>query len=223
MLVATDELVTGEWGGDLRVASLAAGKIRATWETKPARVQIQYTELADHDEEYLLYVKPMEDYRLTLVATIDRSLRVLRHIADLLAQTMLENRSEPPASSRGPVIGYDQDCLLESQGTYAIAWRPVAPIPRSLRPIIQASALRLAQNKGCLVRFVGIASDHVHLVLQCPARRKASWAAYVFKKGIEEEITDRYGVKVSLWRTGFLADLSGAPIGGDTLLAYASH
>lgn len=223
LLVSGSDVVIGDVNADATLVQATADLVRATWEAVPPRAQILYSSVTEREDPRLVYIKPLDLYRLALVARNDWSPRVLGQLADELADSLLgaDGRgmaSQTVATETGAAYVPDM-----KQTTYAIVWRPVEPLPRSLRKFIRESAQRLASNKGLRLHFVGVASDHVHLVVECRAGRTASWVAYLFKKGIEEDITDRYGTSVSLWQKGFLADPSTNPIGGEALLAYLSY
>ncbi len=228
LLVSNREMVTGQWGGNPALANVVASHVRQTCHVASQAVQIQYTRLDAGDEGRLLYIKPVADYLVTLVAANDVSLSRLRQVADGLIDALSENnsranggegRAQAAAGGRHDQLRQDKYAAC----AYAIAWRPAEPLPRVIRTLIRESAQRLARQEGCQLRFIGVASDHVHLVLQCPPRRRSSWAAFAFKRGIEQDIADRFGTSASLWQKGFLADPSSNPLGGEELLAYLNH
>jgi hypothetical protein len=223
ILLRDEEMAVGEWGADLARTDLVVERVRSTWNPAALTAQIQYLWPDDQEQALLLYTRPLGENLLTLVTSNDLALGTLRRIADALLQVMNDGEDE----------GADVDERIRAtialsnepngNGVYAIAWRPVEPMPKAMRQIVRESALRLARRKGCHLRFVGVASDHVHLVLHCPPQRKGSWAAFVFKRGIEQDIARRYGTTATLWQKGFLSDPSTDPIGGDELLAYLGH
>jgi REP element-mobilizing transposase RayT len=144
-------------------------------------------------------------------------------VADKMAEALIEGQANGGRGADGPTPATARQEWRQNQTIMAIAWRPVEPLPRAMRKIIQVSAQRLAKQEGCHLSFIGVASDHVHLVLQCPRRRKAAWVAHAFKRGIEADIAHRYGTKATLWQKGFLAHPSSEPIGAEALLAYLNH
>jgi hypothetical protein len=238
ILVSNEETVAGDWSADPSLAAIAAEHIRRTCDAASPAVQIQYTCLQAGDDGHLLYVKPAGDCLVALVAHNDVNLSRLRRLADCLAESLARDDEpvqveqdespqpfdvRPAQSDHWPDLpsGYASSALAEH--SYAIAWRPVEPLPLGMRKIIQESARRLARREGCQLRFIGVASDHVHLVLQCPSRRKGSWVAHAFKRGIEQDIANRFGTSACLWQKGYLADASADPLGGEELLAYLSH
>jgi hypothetical protein len=223
LLVSGNDVVIGDVNADSSLTQATADLVRAAWEAVPPRVQILYSSVIEQEDPRLVYIKPLDVYRLTMVAKNDRSPRVLGQLANEVVDSLLDaegrrRASQDISNETGAAYAPDKD-----HATYAIVWRPVEPLPRSLRTFIRESAQRLARNKGLRIHFVGVASDHVHLVVECRAGCAASRVAYLFKKGIEEDITDRYGTSVSLWQKGFLADPSTDPIGGEALLAYLSY
>jgi len=232
ILVSDRAIVAGQSRADAAQVERIAEYVRSTCEVSSPAIQIQYTALDDASDGRLLYVKPLDDFLLVLVAGRDTAVSRLRRLADGLSKSLGQGGGGQKTLSE-QLAKFDQGShghramappeTEEAETVYAIAWRPVEPLPLGMRKIIRESAQRLARREGCQLNFIGVASDHVHLVLECPPRRKGAWAAYAFKRGIEEDIADRYGTSASLWQKGFLADLSASPLGGEELLAYLNH
>ena len=223
IVMRDEEVVVGDWGVDPNVAATAAKLVRLTWDASAPTVQLQYATLGEYDEAMLLYTSPLNGDVLTLVSHSHVTVSNLRLIAGELSAALDDNGGdgdEPGEHGRDQIKHSGVDNM---NGVYAIAWRPVESMPQAMRQIISESVRRLARAKGCYLSFLGVASDHVHLVLHCPPRRNGSWAAYAFKNGIEADIAHRYGTSATLWRKGFLANPSAEPIGGEELLAYLSY
>ncbi len=218
LIIREREIVTDDWAADsVRVASIAE-RVRSTWSGAKNTSQIQYYYFGEDGEPLLLLTKPVNAALLTLAARSTMAVSRLRRYADELTGRLLNNGNGParPAGHEGAA----KDGRAASDSAYAIAWRPVEPIPPAMRSSIREGVQRLARENGCHPSFVGVASDHVHLVLNCPSHRSSSWAAFAFKNGIEKEIWRRYDTTVSLWRKGYLANPSTEPLAGEELLVY---
>lgn len=219
LIIREREIVIDDWGADLERALSIAERVRSTWSGATNTSQIQYYYFGEDGEPLLLLTRPVSATLLTLAARPTMAVSRLRRYADELAGRLLNdgNSSTKPAATR-KVAG--QDYGTAKDGAYAIAWRPVEPMSPTMRRAIREGAQRLARENGCHLSFVGVASDHVHLVLNCPSHRNGSWAAFAFKSGIEKEVWRRYDTTASLWRKGFLASPSTEPLAGAELLFY---
>ncbi|UCG23703.1 MAG: transposase [Chloroflexota bacterium] len=189
-----------------------AKKIWSTWDVETHTAQIQYVRLNGNDEPLLLFTKPVSASLLTLAARIETSISVLSRNADLLSARLLREAGRALKNGQAARV----------VDAYAIAWRPVEPMSRALRQAVKMSLSNLAQESGCRLTFVGVASDHVHLVMHCPPHKTSSWAAHTFKGCIQEDIQRLTGDTIDLWRKGFLASPSTEPLPGEELLAYLS-
>lgn len=221
LLVSDQEEVAGDLTGDPILVRAVAEHVRRTCDKATPGVQIQYAQVGERRGGRLLYVRWVDHYLLTLVAPSNTALGSLRRVAKRLVESLRTGNTAAVEVGQGRAAAGQPE---QGDGfTYAIAWRPVEPLPKAIRKIIRDSAQQLALREGCQLDFIGVASDHVHLVLRCPWRRRGAWAASVFKRGIEEDISQRYGMRASLWQKGFLADPSNGPIDGEALLAYLNN
>ena len=185
-------------------------RIRSTWDVDTHTAQIQYVQLSKCDAPLLLFTIPLAASLLTLAARIETSISVLSRNADSLSACLLRGAgSLPDSGEKADVIG-----------AYAIAWKPVEPMSRAMRQAVESSVRNLAQEKGCHLTFVGVATDHVHLVINCPAYKTSSWVAYSFKSGTQRDIRRQFDLSNDLWREGFLASASAEPLAGEELLTY---
>ena len=98
------------------------------------------------------------------------------------------------------------------QKSYAIVWRPIRPIPKSLHIPLRRAIERLATANACTLGFTSVHEKLIHLVVTCPPGRDSTWAAYLFKNGSEDTIQKEYGVTATLWDTGFYAVESSEPL-----------
>ena len=199
---------------DPAIADGLVKRVRSTWDAKTQTAQIQYAQLSKYDEPLVLFTRPLATFLLTLAARSETSVSVLSHDAELLSARLLLS----------PDLGSTSENrrAADVTGAYAIAWRPVEPMSRAMRQAVKLSAEEVAKEKGCHLTFVGVASDHVHLVMRCPPRRTSSWAAHSFKSAIEEDIQRQFDIPVGLWRKGYLASPSAEPLAGEELLTYLS-
>ncbi len=211
ILVTTDEQVLScGRAGDPELADELAHRVRSTWDDETRTAQIQFVQLSTHEEPLLLFTRPVADFLLTLAAQVETPINFLSRSADLLGACLPDG-----------VNGTSKDeWEADPAGTLAIAWRPVKPMSRAMRQAAMLSARNLAQETGCHLTFVGVASDHVHLVMHCPPHRTSSWVACQFKSRIQEDIQRQFDASIDLWAKGFLASPSAEPLAGEELLFY---
>lgn len=173
--------------------------------------QIQFMHLPARTGELLLYTRQVaDDYLLTLVALPETPLSELRirgrTLADSLAdvvQGKLTAVSEATRIQTG-LLGYRQ--------SYAIVWRPIRPLPASLHIPLRRSMERLATANACVLTYISVQSELIHLVVLCPCNKDSVWAAYLFKNGSEKIIQQQYGISASLWDSGYYATESAVPL-----------
>lgn len=214
LLIGQDDIISGGWESDRVRASAIAERVRSTWSGEARTTQIQYLDFGQSGQPTLLLTRSLNGHLLTLAAGNDVPVSRLRKIADELTGRLQNSDRESSwtmATRGGGVM---------ANGAYAIAWRPVEPLPQAVRKVIREDVQRLARENGCHLSFVGVASDHVHLVLSCPSHRSSSWVAYAFKSGIEKAISRRLDMTAELWRRGYLACPSTEPLAGEELLLY---
>lgn len=210
--VVSRESALMTFAGELNEMQAAAVAQRAGqgWQTgRPETARLQFVQLPAWSRELLLYTCPVaERYLLTLVAEPDASLSQLRQSSQRLAAVlgeMMMAGATTSAKSQGDVRAY-------GRVSYAIVWRPVAPLPDGLRVPLRRAMLRLAAENDCNMLSADVAADLVHLVVACPPGRDSVWAAYLFKNGSEESIQQQYNVSARLWQTGFYAVESSTPL-----------
>ena len=189
------------------VALIAAEK----WQAGPNSTIIQFIHLAAHAGDLLLYSCAVADaFLLTLVALPETPIRELRQQAKtvsakleqvLQGKTLQDTRDETAAAASNG-----------QQNTYAIVWRPIRPIPKSLHIPLRRAIERLATANACTLSFTSVHEKLIHLVVTCPPGHDSTWAAYLFKNGSEDTIQREYGVAASLWDTGFYAVESSDPL-----------
>jgi CheY-like chemotaxis protein len=199
--------------GELNITQSATVALIAgeKWQAEPNSTVIQFIHLAARAGDLLLYTRAIaDDYLLTLVALPETPIRELRHQAaataaklDLVLQgkTLQDTRIETKAAAPNG-----------QETSYAIVWRPIRPIPKSLHIPLRRAIERLATANACTLSYTNVHEKLIHLVIKCPPGRDSTWAAYLFKNGSEDTIQREYGVAASLWDTGFYAIESAEPL-----------
>jgi hypothetical protein len=214
LLIGEHEFVSSDWATDPVQASAFVERVRSTWSGETVTVQIQYLKVGQNGESILLLTRPVDGLLLTLAAGAAMPVSKLRQIADELTGRLLNG------GTGSKWAAWTEEAAAKRDSAYAIAWRPVEPLPQAMRQVIRQDVQRLARENGCQLSFVGVASDHVHLVLRCPSHRSSSWAAFAFKRGIEQAISHNSSSVTGLWRRGYLACPSTEPLAGEELLLY---
>lgn len=199
--------------GELDEAEAATIALQAgrDWEDVPNTVQIQFSPLPPRFEELMLYTRIVtENYLLTLVALPETPLREVRLRINRLSISLSEVLQDR-ISSRTSQIAIDTG-LLGKRKSYAIVWRPVRPLPRSLHIPLRRALERIAIVNACVITHISVQAELIHLVVLCPPARDSGWAAYLFKNGSEATIQQEFGVDVRLWETGFYTSESTDPL-----------
>lgn len=199
--------------GELNITQAATVALIAgeKWRAESNSTIIQFIHLAARAGDLLLYSCAVADtFLLTLVALPETPIRELRQQAKpvvanleqvLQGKTLQDVRAETTAAAPD---GH--------QSSYAIIWRPIRPIPKSLHIPLRRAIERLATANACTLGFTNVHEKLIHLVVTCPPGRDSTWAAYLFKNGSEDTIQREYGVAATLWDTGFYAVESSAPL-----------
>jgi hypothetical protein len=174
-------------------------------------VQIQFAPLPSRPDDGLLYTRVVtEEYLLTLLAMPETPLRELRLRSERLAAALLE-----ALLGRVNVDGEQMTVdtgLLGKRRSFAMVWRPLRPLSPALLIPIRRVFERLAATNACVLMHNDVQPDLVHLVLLCPPDKDSLWASYLFKNGSENIIQQEYGVRTSLWETGYYAAETPEPL-----------
>ncbi len=199
--------------GELNITQAATVALIAgeKWRAESNSTVIQFIHLAARAGDLLLYSCAVADtFLLTLVALPETPIRELRQLAKaeaaklkqvLQGKTLQDTRAETVAAAPNG-----------QHNAYAIVWRPIRPIPKSLHIPLRRAIERLATANACTLSFTSVHEKLIHLVVTCPPGRDSTWAAYLFKNGSEDTIQREYGVAASLWNTGFYAVESSTPL-----------
>jgi CheY-like chemotaxis protein len=198
----------GYWGGlSDAEATTVAQQVGHTWDSRPGQVQVQFLHLPAHSGDMLLYTRCIIDrFLLTLVGIPETPINELRRRADRLAHILSDTLAGQPAVTDSD--GFD----TQARPVYAIVWRPVQPLPTALFIPLRRIIERLAASNGCILTYVEVRAELVHLVVNCPPGQSSSWAAFLFKSGTEEAIQQEFGLTVNLLRSGYYAEETADPL-----------
>lgn len=189
-------------------ASIVALQVGQDWPPGSQTARLQYIHLPARAGEWLLYTQYLVGgYLLTLVALPETPLTPLRHQAERLLPALtdvINGRIPPPPSTEPSTPLYHK--------SYALAWRPIQPLPETFLIPLRRTIERLAATNQCTLSFISIEPHLTHLVVACPPGRDSVWAAYLFKNGSEEIIQREYGGSTTLWEPGFYAITSTEPL-----------
>jgi hypothetical protein len=198
----------GYWGGlSDAEATTVAQQVGHTWASRPGQILIQFLHLPAHSGDMLLYTRCIIDrFLLTLVGVPETPINELRRRSERLAHILGDTLAGQPA-----VTDADESDTQE-RPIYAIIWQPVQPLPTALFIPLRRIIERLAASNGCILTYIEVRAELVHLVVNCPPGQSSSWAAFLFKSGTEEAIQREYGLTVNLWRSGYYAEETADPL-----------
>jgi hypothetical protein len=206
-ILAQGTSLLAHWGDvNESEAATVAWYVGEGWTEDTPKARVQFMHLPARAGAILLYTRRVtERHLLTLIAAPEAPLSELRLHADDLA-AVLAGAMPGKASREGSVTG------MNNRKSYAIIWRPVRPLPTSLHIPLRRAIERLAMANACVLTYITVQAELVHLVVNCPPDRDNVWLAYLFKNGSEENIQEQYGVSATLWDTGFYATESADPL-----------
>lgn len=199
--------------GELNITQAATVALIAgeKWQAEPNSTIIQFIHLAARAGDLLLYSRAVANkFLLTLVAFPETPIRELRQQAKTVAanlEQVLQGKTLQDVHAEATAAAANG-----RQTSFAIVWRPIRPIPKSLHIPLRRAIERLATANACTLSFTSVHEKLIHLVVACPPGRDSTWAAYLFKNGSEDTIQREYGVAASLWDTGFYAVESSTPL-----------
>lgn len=199
--------------GDLNITQAATVALIAgeKWQASSHSTVIQFLHLAAKAGDLLLYSHAVaEEYLLTLVALPETPMRELRQ----QSRALIANLERVLQGETLQDAGVEMATAVTNgqQTSYAIIWRPIRPIPKSLHVPLRRAIERLATANACTLSFINVHEKLIHLVVNCPPERDSTWVAYLFKNGSEDTIQREYGVAATLWDTGFYAIESSEPL-----------
>lgn len=198
----------GYWGGLTDAeATAVAQHIGHTWSNYDHRIQIQFLHLPAHSGDLLLYTRYIIDrFLLTLVSLPETPINELRRRAEQLADILRDTLAGETVSLTYPAVQPTE------RATYAVVWRPVNSLPTALLIPLRRIIERLAAANGCVLTYIKVQSELIHLVVNSPPERNSSWVVVLFKNGTEEAIRQEYGLSVNLWESGYYAEERDEPL-----------
>ena len=199
--------------GDLNItqAATVALIVGDKWQAEPNSILMQFIHLAAHAGDLLLYTREVAaGYLLTLVALPETPMHQLRQQSNQLTANLIQALQGKTLLEAGAETAADQ--ANGNQKSYAIVWRPIRPIPKSLHIPLRRSMERLATANACILSYASVHEKLVHMVVTCPPGRESAWAVYLFKNGSEDSIQREYGIAATLWDTGYYSIESTQPL-----------
>jgi CheY-like chemotaxis protein len=188
-------------------ATAVAQHIGHTWNDSDHRIQIQFLHLPAHSGDLLLYTRYIVDrFLLTLVSLPTTPINELRRRADQLAEILRDTLAGEPILPTNPPEPKTE------RATYALVWRPVNLLPTALHIPLRRIIERLATANGCVLTYIKVQPELIHVVVNCPPERPSSWVVVLFKNGTEEAIQQEYGLTVNLWEPGYYAEEREEPL-----------
>jgi hypothetical protein len=209
--------VIGSYGDGAESYALAvADLIGRNWQKGQFTAQLQYLQLPDYYDARLVYSRSVAGAVLSLVAEPETPVGELRKQADRLARRLSDGREETGENvqSHFTAVGRSYGAGTDggSSSYYAIAWRPVKPLPSAVQNIVRDCVAALAEENKCRLRHLSVTSMIVHIVIECPAGRTAAWVVFLMKSGVNNEIQRQFGIQSSIWQKGFFATESDQPL-----------
>ncbi len=190
-------------------ATAVALQVGDGWQQETTR--LQFFHLPARPGDCLLFTRRVsQNYLLTLVALPETPLNQLR----LQAEKVLPTLADVIQGKLPIALALVDPKTAEPyrRPSYAIAWKPLHPLSATLIIPLRRAIERLASINGCILTFISVETELVHLVVACPPGRDDVRVAYLFKNGSEEIIQREYGEATSLWQPGFYATESNSPL-----------
>lgn len=180
--------------------------------------RLQFLHLPARKGDLLLYSRQViRDYFMTLVALPETPIGELRSQAAQLVVMLKKIVLGQTGPLAGGIVG---DNAIDGRSTYAIAWRPLRPLPFSLIIPLRRALERIAGDNACILTHTQVEGGLVHIVVNCPPGRDSKWAAYLLKNGSEKKIQEEFGVVATLWDKGFYASQQSDPLSEEELRLF---
>ena len=223
-LIALDTgLVVSRGALSERLGAAVAVIVRHSWRDPDFPVQVQFLHLPALTGDHLIYAQRVRsDILVALVAKPSASTGVLQEQAERVARGL---RAAAPGtgSPRPSIIEPDVAEEAATSRTYAIAWKPVEPLPGVLHIPLRRVLERLANAGNSQLHYLTISDTLVHLVVTPPPGCNSIWLAQHFKNGSELEIRTQFNVQATLWARGYFARETTTPLSGAELNLFLEH
>lgn len=198
-------------------AAAVARRLAETWGPDHT-AQIQFIRLPTRTSDLLLYTRLLGNGSLlTLVARPNTLVGKIRREADVILDKVAPLVNGGPAGERDRTVPVASardltDRPTSDQISYAIVWCPQEPLNEMLQIPLRRALERIAETNACVLTYLNVDADLVHVVAACPPGRSSAWAAHLFKHGAEAEIQKQFGLEAPLWEKGFHATQSAEPL-----------
>lgn len=218
------DFVAGGWVEDDKRAVDVVKRVNETWDGGVRSSQLQYYQIGDEDTVSLLYTRLIGGYLLTLVASHDVSLPVIRSQSDRLTAEItrksIDERSTDQMEHRVPSsVTIDGD---KARISYALVIWPIEPLPRSLQRLVTKTIEQIARETNSDLKNLMVQEDRLQILVELPADRPSSWFAKKVKDGVKRKVQNKFGVSIELWASGFYASQADSPL-SDTELSLLSR
>ena len=216
MFVADEDGVLVHQGAlnERQISSLAVLH-RRKWRRNGPNSFLRYYQLPGISHDLLVYATRLEDDLMVGTAALPQSaINVLRHEIESVVpavQTVL-GEEMPALSELTPQITPQPNTSPNKQNNFALVWRPIAKIPRGLQRSLYEALENVSTENACILRFVDVTSDWIHIVVTTPPGKSAIWIAHQFKDGTEKQIRNQFGVDATLWAKGYYGIESAEPL-----------
>ena len=198
-------------------------RVSATWHEDDTAL-LQFIRPAERATDLLLFSRPaLASQLLTLAAAPDCNVSRLRRAADELAARLAAlTGTEMAAPEETPVVtSHAVRPEAAESVSYALVWQPRRPLPAALQVAVKRGLQSVATANNCTLRHQEVTAGLVHIVATCPGSRSSGWVAQLFKKGVEAQIQEQFGIPAQLWRAGFYAAEGERPLNQVELKLFA--
>lgn len=194
-------------------AAVIVRQIDESWVVGTLTAQVRYVQLPDRASDLLLYTRPVAPaILLSLVAQPNSNLTFVRQEADRLALQLGQMVDGVSLEVVLPVSSTLDRFDFPSISSFALLWQAIEPLPEVLHIPLRRELERISRSHACVITFLQILPDLVHMVVTCPPGRDSAWAVHQFKHGSEEAIQSQFGVQMRLWDKGYYATQSTEPL-----------
>ena len=214
LLTGDDEMLKQVGSLNEDQAHLIASRISETWRPRNTAL-IQFLRLPSRTADLFLFTRPLHGhYLVTLVAQPGITLGKAREIVDeLFRRASVEGGTSPgQGPSDSVVTAHVARSDPQQKVSYALVWQPRRPLPATIQVAVRQALERIAKANSCALTYIMVEAEVIHIVVSCPSGRNTAWVANLFKKGVEEEVQEQFGVPARLWNKGYYAAHSEEPL-----------